>query len=288
MNIISDLFSRHLAIVKRNPFLTVIIGLIFALVLYNYNKEGHPVHGIGYLAAMLICMYITDLWMMIFPTHAEYPEVKKPKHEIFIFILFTSLGLFVLVLRFVILTNWNTMPGLYKLAIVPFFLFVWPVYLALYFLVKKYSLKDLGLRFDKSILIALPIAAITGLTTWLVAPDNIHWTEMIKSEGVPQFLFEGFISAALSEEFLRYIGQTRLRFLFNNYAWAIFVTVCIWALMHAPKWYGESNGDIMDVLSGSARLIPLGIMWSYMIHRTKSILPSILVHATNLWGLQNP
>jgi membrane protease YdiL (CAAX protease family) len=28
-------------------------------------------------------------------------------------------------------------------------------------------------------------------------------------------------------------------------------------------------------------------MWSYMILRTKSIMPSILVHGSNLWGLQN-
>jgi membrane protease YdiL (CAAX protease family) len=33
--------------------------------------------------------------------------------------------------------------------------------------------------------------------------------------------------------------------------------------------------------------MPLGFLWGYITHRTKSLFPSIVIHALNLWGLQN-
>jgi hypothetical protein len=37
----------------------------------------------------------------------------------------------------------------------------------------------------------------------------------------------------------------------------------------------------------SVRIIPIGLMCGYLTHRTKSIIPSVLVHGSNFWGLQN-
>jgi len=31
----------------------------------------------------------------------------------------------------------------------------------------------------------------------------------------------------------------------------------------------------------------MGLLWGYMTHRTKSLLPAVLVHGFNLWGLHN-
>ena len=109
---------------------------------------------------------------------------------------------------------------------------------------------------------------------------------MITEEGIIGTLFTGFIVAALSEEFWRFIAQTRLAVLFNNKALAWFVATIIWAFMHAPKWYGDS-GNLYEAIAGSLRIIPIGLMWGYMTYKTKSILPSVIVHGSNLWGLQN-
>jgi membrane protease YdiL (CAAX protease family) len=285
---IITILRKQFAMARNNPLLAFVVVALCAFDVFVFRRDGNLLHGLCYIAAMWLCAYITDIWMQVFPPKASNPVVKKPTTEALIFLLFTALGVGFLVIRFMLFKDWNNAPKLYKLTALPLILFVFPIALAAYFLIKKYSLKNLGLRFDKSIFLALPIAAVTAITTWLVVPQNIHWTEMIKSEGIPQFLLEGFITAALCEEFMRFIGQTRLGAFFNNIGWGWFATVAIWALMHAPKWYADGNGDIVGALEGSARIIPLGLMWSYMIHRTKSIMPSLLVHATNLWGLQNP
>ena len=36
-----------------------------------------------------------------------------------------------------------------------------------------------------------------------------------------------------------------------------------------------------------ADIVPLGLLWGYLTHRTGSFLPSVVLHATNIWGLQN-
>jgi len=277
----------HLNMVKKHSVLSALLAILCIFVLFNFNKEGHLVHGLGYLAAMWVCAFIVDTWMQIFPSKAPEILVKDPKKESFFFALFTLLGVAFLVIRFMIIKDWTTVNHLVKLSLIPLLLFIFPIAIAVYLLIKKYSRKQLGLRFDRSLFVSLPVAAVTGLTTWLVAPDNIHWKEMIHSEGIWAFLYEGFIAVALCEEFWRFVGQTRLGVLLKNAPWALFITVTFWALMHTPKWYYDGNGDLYGALCGSVRIIPLGLMWSYMIHRTRSIMPSILVHATNLWGLQN-
>jgi len=287
-NPVSVALSIHWNMLKKNAVLSIVVVVLCVFVLINFNKEGHLVHGLGYLATMWLCAFIIDVWMQIFPTKAPEVLVKEPKKESFFFILFTLLGITFLVMRFMVIKDWEHANHWLKLSLIPLLLFIFPIAIAGYLLIKNYSVKQLGLRFDKSLLVSLPVAAVTGLTTWLVAPENIHWKEMMKSEGIWAFLWEGFIVAALSEEFWRFVGQTRLGILFKNAPWALFITVTFWALMHTPKWYSDGNGDLYGALCGSARIIPLGLMWSYMIHRTRSIMPSILVHATNLWGLQNP
>ena len=98
--------------------------------------------------------------------------------------------------------------------------------------------------------------------------------------------YSGFILAGLSEEFFRTIGQTRLGALMQNKGIAWFIITVLWASIHIPKWYGNQH-DLTDVIVGSIRIIPIGLMWVYMTHRTKSFLPAVLVHGSNFWGLQN-
>jgi len=104
--------------------------------------------------------------------------------------------------------------------------------------------------------------------------------------GIFGALFSGFILAGLSEEFFRAVGQTRLGVYINNKGLGWFIITVIWALMHAPKWYSEDR-HLTEAILGSIRIIPIGLMWGYITHRTKSFLPAVIVHGTNFWGLQN-
>jgi membrane protease YdiL (CAAX protease family) len=55
--------------------------------------------------------------------------------------------------------------------------------------------------------------------------------------------------------------------------------------MHAPKWAAED--DAIEALLSSIRIVPLGLTWGYLTYRTRGLLPAVLVHGTNFWGLQN-
>ncbi|GBL35552.1 hypothetical protein EMGBS15_11470 [Filimonas sp.] len=92
--------------------------------------------------------------------------------------------------------------------------------------------------------------------------------------------------AGLSEEFFRVVGQTRLGVWTRSKGMGWFLTTFIWAFMHAPKWYGDGH-DLTEAILGFLRIIPLGLMWGYLTPRTKSLLPSVIVHGMNIWGLQN-
>jgi membrane protease YdiL (CAAX protease family) len=226
---------------------------------------------------------LIDLYALKRPASSDLP-VRQPKRETKYFLISTVLGFVFLFIRFCL--DWQHINNIIRLASMPLIIFVFPIALAAMMLILKYKPKDLGIRLH-GLVIALPIIAISALTNYLVSPGSLTWDAVVaEGGGIVGALFYGLISAGLAEEFFRLIGQTRLGALMGNNGMGWFITTVIWALMHAPKWYGE-GGDLTEALLGSIRIIPLGLMWGYLTYRTKSILPSTLVHGMNVWGLQN-
>ena len=43
---------------------------------------------------------------------------------------------------------------------------------------------------------------------------------------------------------------------------------------------GSNSVGVLDI-------VPLGLLWGYLTHRTGSLVPAVLLHLTNFWGLQN-
>ncbi len=106
--------------------------------------------------------------------------------------------------------------------------------------------------------------------------------------GIAGLLFTGLVSAALPEEFLRMLLQTRLGKAFKNVGMGFVVTSFIWCTMHLPvESQGEKTFDWELHATRLFTLMPIGYLWGYITHRTRSLLPSVLVHGFNLWGLQN-
>ena len=142
--------------------------------------------------------------------------------------------------------------------------------LAILLLYLKYKPSDLGIRLNGLILV-IPIALISALVNRFVCPQSLTYDALIaETGGIVSALAMGIITAGLSEEFFKMVGQTRLGAYIQNFGLAWFITVVIWAFMHAPKWYSEDL-DMTEAVLGSVRIIPIGLMWSYMTHRTKSI-----------------
>jgi len=278
-------FIFQLTKIKEN-FLTFLLILTTALVTtyIGYRHETLK-QSLTYLGVMWFFSFIIDLYTLLRPTEDIF-VVRQPKRESFYFIASFTLGLVFLFFRFSPSIDWQHLNTLVRIAVLPLILFVFPIALAIILLLLNYKPTDLGFRLNGLILV-IPIVLISALVNRIVSPQSLTYDALVaETGGVLGALFMGIIAAGLSEEFFKMVGQTRLGAFMNNFGLGWFITAVIWAFMHAPKWYSEDL-NMNEAILGSIRIIPIGLMWSYLTHRTKSILPSVIVHGTNFWGLQN-
>ena len=72
----------------------------------------------------------------------------------------------------------------------------------------------------------------------------------------------------------------------KNPAFGWLISSIAWAMLHGPVAYSQSHSTVQAMLS-VIDIVPLGLLWGYLTHRTGSFLPSMLLHGLNFWGLQN-
>jgi len=278
-------FLFQLTKIKEN-FATFLLIVITALVIVYIGYRHETLRqSLTYLSVMWLFSFLIDFYSLVKPNKYTF-LVRQPKRESFFFIASCTLGFLFLFFRFSPTIDWQHLNVLVRLAVIPLILFVFPIALAVILLLLKYKPADLGFRLNGFILV-IPIVLISALVNRISSPQSLTFDAIVaESGGVIEALTLGIIAAGLSEEFFKVVGQTRLGAYMNNFGLGWLITVVIWAFMHAPKWYSEDL-DMTEAILGSIRIIPIGLMWSYMTHRTKSILPSVIVHGTNFWGLQN-
>ena len=151
-------------------------------------------------------------------------------------------------------------------------------------LVLGYRPSELGMR-PRGFWAALLITLGFALSTWtFVSPDarfaalrQIGWTGW-----APLVL-----SAAAPEEFFRFVWQTRVTAMWRqNRAAGWLVASTLWAIVHVPKVYAQVDTHSMfDAFRYGVAFIPIGLLWGYLTIRARSILPSIILHGTNIWGI---
>ncbi len=261
------------------------MGITSIFVLYVGYRHDTLVRGIVYLFVMWLCSFCIDFYAIWRPAKNDF-IVRNPKKETILFVVCIIGSALFFFLRFSGILNWDTLQGIVKLAIAVLLIFAFPIALAVILLLMKYKPFDLGIRLQ-GFIVVIPVIVICAITNRIISPDSLTWDRVVsEGGGIIGALFTGFIVAGLSEEFFRVIGQTRIGELLSNKGYGWFITTVIWALFHVPKWYSDEH-NLVEALLGSIRIIPLGLMWGYMTHRTKSILPAVIVHGTNFWGLQN-
>jgi membrane protease YdiL (CAAX protease family) len=280
-----SVLSRQLSQLRASKLTTTLLTLIAASTLIEGYRADHIGKSVAYLLAMWLCTIVVDMYVLWYPPQYKI-EVRKPKREGLYVIICLLLGFLFFYIRYFSPIPWMEMPGIVRILTIPLLAFIYPIALAIIFLSLRYKLPELGLRF-KDTLVALPIIAIVSCTALLVAPDDITISEVInEAGGIPMAIFQGFILAALSEELWRIIVQTRLGGLFGDRGLGWIIATIIWAFMHLPSRLGMIH-TVSDAYFGFISIAPIGLMWGYMTHRTKSIIPSIVAHGTNVWGLQN-
>jgi membrane protease YdiL (CAAX protease family) len=278
---------NHGEIAVRNRVALICLCATFAVVLwlgvYNETRQA-----IGYLFAVWLSAFFTDLVVLIRPEPAIGFPIKEPAaQEALVIVAFTALAFVPLSIRF---SQLWPLPGMVErltfvvaLCFFTFFIGLACVYLLWY----RYRPSQLGFNFHYWYL-PLLIHSVFGVITLVVAPEKSHWRSFFHSYGVWGVVAVGIFQAALPEEFMRMMLQTRLGKVLGYPGLGFFAATFLWASLHVPMfWSQHPQWTFWRAVCAPWTIIPIGLLWGYMTRRTKSLLPAILVHGLNLWGLQN-
>jgi membrane protease YdiL (CAAX protease family) len=211
--------------------------------------------------------------------------VRDARFETVFLVVSFAAGLFWLAARFV--RDYRPAPG--PLRLLWLAVLVGCVFNALpllVFLARRYRLSDLGLRFTGLRAVPLVVAAF-ALSATLFSPTTTTWKAIVdESGGSIWTVIQTALLAAVPEEFFRFVWQTRVGAWVRQPATGWFVASVAWSLLHGPKDWDDTH-SLEGTIMGVVNILPLGLLWGYLTHRTGSILPSVALHATNVWGLQN-
>ena len=275
--------------IKNNWQILTIMTIINLFVLWHFISVGQTKHGIGYFIFFYAAILTINYFTKKIPPQIDN-EIKDPKRELNITILFAFLGFVFLVLNFILKSNFPQIGFLIKLpVIIGMFLFSMPLGILIYLLLKKYKFLELGIKTKPltHLLLGLIILTLTGIFAVVFNKSGILWKEGLEEVGgIFGLIIKGVIGAALVEEFYRFVIQTRFGKVFKTVGINILFASTIWAFMHFPVTYFKSK-DTESTLIYCIQIIPIGFIWGYLTQRTKSILPSVIVHGMNLWGFQN-
>lgn len=275
--------------IKDNFQILFVLTLINSVVLWNYISNGKTLHGLGYFIFFYVSILTIHFFTKRIPPKNEI-EIKQPKKELVLVLLFSLLGIISLIINFYLKSSGEQIGFLIRLPVIfGILFFTFPLGIAIYLLIKKYRITQLGLSFKpiSYLLLGLFICGITGLFALIFNKNGILWVEGYKElGGVSGIILQGVIGAGLVEEFSRFILQSRFERVFKLNGFNILFATTIWSFMHFPKNYFE-GGHVTDIVFYCIQIIPVGFIWGYLTHMTKSIVPATLAHGLNLWGFQN-
>jgi membrane protease YdiL (CAAX protease family) len=293
MNSFFTTIKQHIRLMQLYPITAIFVLTIVVLILItnnlSKNNSGNSlIHATGYLLAIWMAAFAVDLTINI-QSHIPvgFPIRFSIENELLIIIISTYLGAVFLAVRY--FTNWETLKGIIKILILPLVLCTFPVVLSLVFLLKfKYSVNELGINLNYWY-VPVIVHFIFGIVTMSVARESSHWKEALTNMGILNLLFTGLITAGLSEEFTRMLVQTRVAFYFNNsICIGLITSTLLWSLIHIPVFGQDYRKEgWTPALIDALRIMPLGLLWGYITYRTGSIIPSVIIHGLNFWGLQN-
>ena len=261
-----------------------IVGAVATSILVRAYDVGDVGRAVAYLAVVVVSVVFVDL-VVGRRGDASPVRVRGAGIELAVFAASFAAAMAWLSARFV--KGYQPAPG--PLRLVWLALLIGCVFNAIpaaFLLARRYRLTDLGFR--RSGLAAFPLILVIFASASLVLfPGAVTWKGIVEETGGSWSAILGTaLLAAVPEEFFRFTWQTRLGALLNRPAVGWLVASAVWALLHGPKDWAESH-SVSDTAMGIVDIIPLGLLWGYLTRRTQSMLPSVLLHLTNVWGLQN-
>lgn len=270
---------------RRHPYVSIAVGTVSLAILVNGARQRDLVRAILYLAAVTgsgVAAEFVFRWRRC--SSAAVP-VRGASVETAVIVASFAFGLFWLYERFV--RQYAPPPGIGRVLWLAILIgCVFSALPALVLLLRHYRLQDLGVRLT-GIAAASIVLAIFAAAAAVSPVSTVTLPELFKASGGSVLTLIGIsLTAAVPEEFFRFAWQTRVGALFHNRAVGWFIASTAWAVMHAPRFWFQGHSAIGTLMS-VVDILPLGLLWGYLTHRTRSFLPSMLLHATNVWGLQN-
>ena len=218
--------------IKNNIQIIVIMTLLNFVVLWNYISNGKTLHGIGYFIFFYVAILTIHFFTKRIPPRNEI-EVKDPKKELTVAIVFAILGLLFLTLNFMLKSN--TIPDklFTKIPIgLGTIICAMPLGIFIYLLIKRYKIMKLGIATQPltSLFLGLIVWGLTGLFAYFFNNEGILWGKVYEEiGGIFGIIVQGVIGAALFEEFSRFIIQSRFERVFKTNGINILFATTIWA-----------------------------------------------------------
>jgi membrane protease YdiL (CAAX protease family) len=273
-------------LICRHRGIAALVAVLFAAVLGQSVWFGKLPQRSAYLGAIAFSVVLVDLISLRRPS-APLP-VRRPELELAMAAGCLALSFCWLCLHFS--PTFSAVPSTFfaKLFRVAGALVVFNIPIALVDLFAlRYRFADLGFRVAVRGLWAVPLILVSFFGLSYLSGASFTIGGVIREEGsLWRAVLVAIFVAAMPEEFFRMTWQTRLGAVTGNNAAAWFLTAFLWAFMHAPIFHnGETTWT--PALVNCLNLVPLGLLWGYVLHRTGSLIPSMILHIFNLSGLQN-
>jgi membrane protease YdiL (CAAX protease family) len=278
--------SLHsVAAARRHPVVAGVTAGLIVAILVNAHRQADLGRATLYLIVLAVSVRLVDVVLARWPRRERPVAVRGPGLELSVLAVCLGMGLLWLYSRFV--RGYRPAPGPLRLLWLAVLVgCVFNALPAIFLLVRRYRPSDLGFKIAG--LQAAPIiVAVFALSATLLSPAATTWRAILdESGGSTWAVVETALLAAVPEEFFRFIWQTRVGAWLQRPATGWLVASVAWSVLHGPKNWDETHSFAATVM-GMINIIPLGLLWGYLTHRTRSMLPSVVLHATNVWGLQN-
>lgn len=276
-------YTSHLLQLLSKHKLAFVLSVILATSLITFaSLEGTLNKTITYLVTMGACFLVSEFIYFSGKKDFESWKIKNPKKELMVTLVAILAASVLLTYWFVIIDQEKVGQTTRVVTMILRFVFIFPIFLLVYYLgVEKYKLRTIGLWSFKYWFVSIPLIILIGGVTYLAFPGG-----MIEHVTIQSMIGLGFLTAAIPEEIARTLFQSRLGKVINHKGIAWFGVSVIWALQHIPL-FAFNSGSYSGAAMGALGILPIGLLWGYLNERYKSIIPSVLIHGTNVWGLHN-
>jgi membrane protease YdiL (CAAX protease family) len=283
---------RRTADVRAHPLVALTLA---ALAAWIVTVASDKPKAIAYLAACIVCALVADA-LAPQPVDGKRGEttageprlpVVRPRAEFLVLSLFAAFSALGMHARFGVFDGLVPRPAQFGLVFVGM-LCLLQIFPILWLVRRGYRAAGLGLRWT-GVSAALAFAAVVALTALSIDPDGAPVVKAVRAGAWAELalVVAGAAPQVIAEEVLRLTLQTRIAALTKNAALGWLLATLPWALLHIPAWI--NSGDSLEgAVGGALRIVPIGLMWGFLTWRTGSIVPALLAHQLNVFGLQNP